>query len=42
MPQYVRFNAGSYEPVTHTDPPPYFQASPVQVSCPGSPGPGIV
>ena len=41
-PQYVRFRSGSYEPVTQIDPPPRFQESPDHVSCPGSPGPGIV
>src|SRR3954470_14402365 len=43
VPQKVRLVAGSYVPVTHTEPPPVFHWSPFgQVSLPGSPGAGMV
>src|SRR5438552_8664959 len=38
VPQYTRLSAGSYEPVSQEDPPPFFQLSPPHVSEPGSPG----
>src|SRR4029079_14073070 len=42
VPQYVRFNSGSYEPVTQMGAPPCIHESPPHVSCPASPGLGTV
>ena len=42
VPQYVRFDSGSYAPVFHTAAPPRLPRIAAQVSFPGSPGSGIV